>query len=340
MSAERVCLTPGCGRAIRARGLCQNCYGAARLRVNSVPGITWEALEAAGLVLPSKKAKSANTEEESVTFAAAFDAAMVKQDDAARKDKEAHDQRIAEVAIPPERVVDTRSTVAGIRRAAEAVAANPSAENLACLANVQFSCRQPAPISAMLPKLESQPKPENVPTPVYVDQRNDPNQLPPLAPGMVWENGPAGPQARAMTQEELIIAERKKAIANNRELRERSLLAARGESAGESDGIDQGDPQETGMSDAEFERIKNAYLIRTGKMPKPPPRPVVVPLIPRPVPTFPEPELPTDVPYTPSLDGGGGAAPDAAAGVLEASELDPDVFTPADPIMSLGGDDN
>lgn len=320
MSNERVCLTPGCGKVIRARGLCQACYSAARLRVNSVPSITWDTLSDVGLALPKKG--EAATGEEGATFAAVFDAAMQEQEDQKSLDANLQEALAVKIAAPPKRAIDTRPTVADIRRAAEAVAANPSAENLERLSVLmgQIVPAQPKPVPAELPDSESQPNLENVPSSV---PEVDPDDMPDLAPGMAWERKPGGYHARAMTREELIIAERKKAIANNRELRQRSFTAAREEGTKESE-IDSGDPEGTGMSDAEFERIKRAHLIRTGKMPKPPPPVVVAPLIQKPPPTFPEPELPSDVPYNQTLDSGGDAE--------EAAKFAATAFVPINPI--------
>ena len=52
------CLVPGCTNEAKSRGLCGNCYTAAR---NAVKGgkTTWEKLEKAGLALASSRQESA-----------------------------------------------------------------------------------------------------------------------------------------------------------------------------------------------------------------------------------------------------------------------------------------
>ena len=58
------CLVPGCKNEAKSRGLCGNCYTAARNAV-AHEKTSWEALEEAGLALPSSREQSA--------FAAAFE---------------------------------------------------------------------------------------------------------------------------------------------------------------------------------------------------------------------------------------------------------------------------
>lgn len=48
------CLSPGCYWAAMSRGICTNCYRTLGRQVKAGK-TTWAALEAAGLVLPSKR---------------------------------------------------------------------------------------------------------------------------------------------------------------------------------------------------------------------------------------------------------------------------------------------
>jgi len=45
------CIIPGCGRKANSRGLCHQCYAAAR-RAVSLGATCWRELESAGLALP------------------------------------------------------------------------------------------------------------------------------------------------------------------------------------------------------------------------------------------------------------------------------------------------
>jgi len=54
LMSEKKCFIGDCHRPSMARGLCVNCYQAARLRVNSGL-VTWEQLEQAGLSKPKQK---------------------------------------------------------------------------------------------------------------------------------------------------------------------------------------------------------------------------------------------------------------------------------------------
>lgn len=58
--SEQKCLIESCDAKAVVRGLCRNCYGAARTLVKKGEA-TWEKLEAAGIVLPAKSGRPAGS---------------------------------------------------------------------------------------------------------------------------------------------------------------------------------------------------------------------------------------------------------------------------------------
>jgi hypothetical protein len=54
--SESVCLTPGCSRPVKTRGLCQACYSKANASVNEGV-VSWEKLVELGLAKPSARDK-------------------------------------------------------------------------------------------------------------------------------------------------------------------------------------------------------------------------------------------------------------------------------------------
>ena len=54
MAIRKDCLTPGCPRPHRARGLCKVCFESARVIVEAGEN-SWERLEAVGLAKPKLK---------------------------------------------------------------------------------------------------------------------------------------------------------------------------------------------------------------------------------------------------------------------------------------------
>ena len=317
--AQKGCLTPGCGNKIRSRGLCQNCYSAARLRVNS--GVsTWEDLENSGLALPSKKKGSV---ESSAAFEAAFKAAQERQAAEACVHAEAEKSHAAIAAPGPERTVESFSTQDDIRNAALAVSNNPCQQNLDILASVQARLRplespelSPAGRTYVsTPQEEPNPYLHNLQPPaVYppqdLHQTPDPvtgldPHLSKLPDGMVWEQGPSGMVARAKTDEEFLIEERKVGQQKSRKLRLQSREDCRVDKDHEVL-EDQGDLDNTGMSDEEFDRIKTAHGIRTGTIAPPLSRVQSISERRKPAPQFAEPPLPIpeNTPCDPTLGQG------------------------------------
>ena len=292
--SQKSCLTPGCDGSIRARGLCGTCYSAARLRVNS--GVsTWDSLAADGLALPSKKKK---TGDDGAAFNAAFAKAQENQEAKALADKDIEEQMAVVGAPTPLRIVPNYATAEELRLAAEAVGTNPSQQNLEKLVAVQARL-QPSPVAV-------QPSPvaqEQVYAQPVVQPGVDPANLPQLPANMVWENGPSGMFARQMSEEEIIIEERKAGQAKYHNLRKRSLEDSTIGSATPRT-IDEGDVDNTGMSDEEFDRIRTAHAIRTGQIPQPPPTVVPISARQKPVPSFPEPPAPEDLMFDPALESG------------------------------------
>ncbi len=315
--AQNVCLTPGCGGKIRSRGLCQNCYSAARLRVNSEVS-TWEDLENSGLALPSKKKGSV---ESSAAFEAAFKAAQERQAAEACVHAEAEKAHAAIAAPGPERTVESFSTQDDIRNAALAVSNNPCQQNLDILASVQARLRplespELSPVGrtyVSTPQEEPNPHLHNPQPPAAYPPQDlhqtpvpvagiDPANPPQLSDGMVWEQGPSGMVARAKTEEEFLIEERKAGQQKSRKLRLQSREDCRIDKDHEVL-EDQGDLDNTGMSDEEFDRIKTAHGIRTGTIAPPPPRVQKISERRKPAPQFAEPPLPIpeNTPCDPTL---------------------------------------
>ena len=305
----KTCLTPGCDGKVRSRGLCQACYNAARLRVNSEVA-TWEELEKAGLALPSKK-KSQKAGNSSEVFDAAFDVAMRKQEDQKSIDYNLQESLASVAASAPPRVVEDFATGEELREAALAVANNPCQQNLDGLAAVQARLR---PIS--IPGRVYVSTPTDGPNPYAEEQLHqtpstsdgyDSTTTMQLPEGMTWaRNAQNQVYPRTKTKEELIVEDRKAGKLKSRELRLRSREDSRIDKTHEIM-EDLGDLDDTGMSDEEFDRIKKAYMIRTGQAAQPP---AAIPSAAerrKPTPTFANPPDPIseNTPIDPALEGGG-----------------------------------
>jgi hypothetical protein len=237
---ERVdCLTPDCSGVARSRGLCAACYGTARLRVAS--GLnTWTELEVAGLALPTVN-----------NGQSAFTAAMQKQTEVEEAAHRRHKAAAREAHVAVQGKVVVPPTLEEFRQLAIKVANLPSAENMKLL--IEMKERMPVSVDPPLPEPEpSILTPDATQLDAYEEQLKSPtdaprritepcDSLPSLVPeGAAAYDLPA--ESRQMT------------------LREKSLADARASAAGESVPEVDGGADDDGMSDEEYERIKQVVL--------------------------------------------------------------------------------